>query len=120
MMLDDYRKGWALRYIREARYDLRAYKKISRSHNLIIDAARKAQIALYFSLGYPPSIKNIVNELSDRINDSENPILRYLIEIELFLQKIENLKIQDRDEAISKTDEIIQTVSSITNLLASE
>lgn len=120
MMLDDYRKGWALRYIREARYDLRAYKKISQSHNLIIDATRKAQIALYFSLGYPPSIKNMVNELSDRIYDKENPILRYLIEIEHFLQKIESVKIQDSVEAINKANEIIQTVSSITNLLVSE
>jgi len=50
----DYRKGWALRYLREAKAELLAAQKTpSIAHSLILEAMRKAQAAIYYSLGDP-------------------------------------------------------------------
>jgi len=120
VMVDDYRKGWALRYIREATDQLKTCQQASNSLNLIVDAARKAQAAIYFSLGDPSSIESIVNEVSDGTKTVENPVLRCLVEIERTLQRIESLPASAGEEALKEADEIIRVASGIVDLLTSK
>jgi hypothetical protein len=82
MLIDDYRKGWALRYLREAVDEIKIAKKDSKAFNLIFDAVRKAQAAIYYSLGEPVFIDSIVQEALEKSLPAENPVLRCLIEIE--------------------------------------
>ena len=50
MMIDGYRKGWALRYLREAKAELSAAQKMPTiAPNLILEAMRKAQVAIYYT-----------------------------------------------------------------------
>ena len=62
MLTDEYRKCWALRYLREAKDEFKIAKKNGKALNLIFDAVRKAQVAIYYSLGEPYFIENIVQE----------------------------------------------------------
>jgi len=119
VMLDDYRKGWAFRYIREANDELRTSRQALSSISLIIDAARKAQAAIYFSLGEPSSIESIVNEVAEGTGTVENPVLRCLVEIERTLQKLENLPPSACEEAFREADEIVRIASGIVDLLTS-
>lgn len=120
VMLDDYRKGWALRYVREARDELRTSQRASQSLSLIVDAARKAQAAMYFSLGDPSSIENVVNEVSDGAGMVKSPVLRCLVEIERALQRMERLPVSASEEALEEADEIISIASGIVDLVTSE
>jgi len=120
VVIDDYRKGWALRYLREAKDELKTSIKISNSFNLIIDAARKAQAAIYFALGDPSSIEGIINELSLSAEPVENPVLRCLVEIEQSLRRIESFPPTRYKEALKEADEIVQIASGIVELMTSE
>jgi len=119
MMVDDYRKGWALRYIREAKDELRTSRQALGSISLIVDAARKAQAAIYFSLGEPSSIESIVNEVAEGARTVGNPVLRCLVEIERRLQKLETLPASASEEALEEADEIVMIASGIVDLLTS-
>ena len=119
-ILDDYRKGWALRYIREARDQLKVSRRTAGSISLTVDAARKSQAAIYFILGDPPTIEGMVNEASDDGKIAESPVLRCLVEIERTLQRMELLPLEAGNEALREADEIIRVASGIVDLLASE
>ncbi|MCW4020248.1 MAG: hypothetical protein NWF14_03345 [Candidatus Bathyarchaeota archaeon] len=120
VMLDDYRRSWAMRYIREAQDELKVSCRVSRSLSLIVDAARKAQAAMYYVLGDPPSIEGLVHEASNRVKVVESPVLRCLVEIERALQKMENMPVSAGEKALEEADEIVRIASGIVDLLASE
>ena len=120
MVLDDYRKGWALRYIREARDELEASRRTSSPLNLIVDAARKAQAAIYFSLGDPSSIEALVSEASDEADTSESLVLGCLVEIERTLQRIESLSVSSDKEAMEEADGIVRIAAEIVELVTSQ
>jgi hypothetical protein len=120
VMMDDYRKGWALRYIREAEDELKASKKATYPSSLMMDAARKAQAAVYYSLGDAASVENLVNEAVDNAEGMENPVLRCLVEIERTLQQLEKMPESANDEVFKETDEIVRIAAGIVNILTSE
>jgi len=120
VMLDDNCRGWALRYLREAKDELETSRRTYQSLDLIVDAARKAQAAIYFSLGNPSSIESIVNEVSDRAEKTENPVLQCLVGIERTIQKMENLPASASEEALKEAEGIIHIASKIINLMTSE
>jgi len=119
-IIDDYRKGWALRYIREAKDELEISQKASKPLDLIVDAARKAQAAIYYSLGDPSCIESVVNEIYDEANFITNPVLRCLVEIERILQQLERLPTSASEEARKEAYEITWVASKIVDLLTSE
>ncbi len=119
-MLDDYRRGWAQRYIREAKDELKTSVRSPRPLGLIVDAARKAQAAIYYSLGDPSFIETIVNEFCDGTRTVESPVLKCLVEIERTLQRMESLPESAGEEALKEADEIIKIATSMVELLASE
>jgi len=58
LMMDYYRRGWALRYLREAKAELEAARKIPyMAPSLVLEAIRKARSAIYYSLGEPAFIE---------------------------------------------------------------
>jgi predicted ATP-dependent protease len=126
MLIDDYRKGWALRYLREAVDEVKIAKKDSRAFNLIFDAVRKAQAAIYYSLGEPVFIDSIVQEALEKSLPAESPVLRFLVEIEKTIKQLEQMEGEPQisrlsDLAIKESaDRIVSIASKIVGLLISE
>jgi len=120
VIMSDYHKSWALRYIREAKDELKMSQKTFGHIDLTVDAARKAQAAIYYSLGEPSYIESIVSAVAEKTNLVENPVLRCLIEIDRTLQRIESLPVSASEEALIEADEIVRIASKIVDLLTSE
>ena len=88
LILDNYRKGWALRYLREARAELTAAQKTAHlAPSFILEAIRKAQAAIYYSLGDPASLEAIVRQTIIKKQSVKDPVLRCLVEIERTVQE---------------------------------
>lgn len=114
--IGSYRKGWALRYLREAKAELLAAQKTpSIAHSLVLEAMRKAQAAIYYSLGDPAFIESIVFQaLLDQTDSGDEPILKCLAEIERTVQKLS----QSPDLEISgKLDEVNGIVNIATDIV---
>ena len=120
-MMNNYRKGWALRYLREARAELTAAQKTPQmAPSLILEAMRKAQAAIYYSLGEPAFIEAIVRQTVRKKQVIEEPILRCLVEIERTVDQVAQTPESDRDRAIKQVDSIIQIASDIVELFTGE
>jgi len=119
-IIDDYRKGWALRYIREAKDELEISQKASKPLDLIVDAARKAQAAIYYSLGDPACIESVVSEIYEEAGFITNPVLHCLVEIERLLKELERLPASASEEARKEAYEITWVASEIVDLLTCE
>ena len=119
--LGDYRKGWALRYMREARAEvLAAQKTPSIAQSLILEAMRKAQAALYYSLGDPSFIEGIViKEVFEKRQASEDPVLNFLVEIEKAIQRFSQ-SVDFRPEAIEEVNDLVQFASDVVELFTGE
>jgi len=117
-VIDQYRRGWALRNIREAKADLEAAKKMSyMAPNLIIEAIKKARTAVYYSLGEPKIVEKVVNEVTRKNNVLDEPFLRCLLSIEETVNKIIQLQDIDGEKAIKQAEYLIQTATGIVEIL---
>ncbi|MBS7624489.1 hypothetical protein KEJ29_02785 [Candidatus Bathyarchaeota archaeon] len=120
LLLDEYQKGWALRCLREAIDEVKMAKRDSRALGLIVDALRKAQAAVYYSLGEPSLIERIVEETTEGGLPPKNPILRFLVYMEETIKRLEHMREVYGDAAvIDETDRIISMASKIVSLLTS-
>lgn len=118
--MDDYRKGWALRYLREAKAGLtEAQETPPRAPGLVLEAMKKAQVAIYYSLGDPAFVEAIVRQTLQR-GPIEDPILKCLVEIERTVRRAEHTPELDHHKAIKQADEIIQIASDIVELFTGE
>jgi hypothetical protein len=120
--IGEYRKGWALRYLREAKAELLAAQKTpSIAHSLIIEAVRKAQAAIYYSLGDPAFIESIVYQaFSSQKKTSNDPVLNCLIEIERTIQVLSQTPDSAIPRTIEQVDDMMQTASDIVELFTGE
>ena len=120
-MSDGYQKGWALRYLREARAEFTAAQKTPyMALGLILEAVRKAQAAIYYSFGDPSFVEAIVNEVSVSKQFVEDPVLRCLVEIERTVQEVSQTSEEGRERAFKQVDELLQVASDIVELLTGE
>ncbi|MEM1565929.1 MAG: hypothetical protein QW510_02420 [Candidatus Bathyarchaeia archaeon] len=120
-MIDDYRRGWALRYLREAKAELEAARKMPyMAPSLILEAVRKARNAIYYSLGEPAFIENIVREAIEKAQTKNDPILKCLAEIEEIMQQLAQVEDMDEEKAIKKADILVQTASEIVETVTGE
>jgi len=120
-MVNNYQKGWALRYLREARAELTAAQKTPQmAPSLILEAMRKAQAAIYYSLGEPAFIEAIVRQTAREKQVIEEPILRCLVEIERTVRQVAQTPESDRDKAVNQVDSLIQIASDIVELFTGE
>lgn len=120
-MMDAYRKGWALRYLREAKAELEAARKMPyMAPSLVLEALRKARNAIYYSLGEPAYIEIIVRETVERAKPVEDPFLRFLISIEEMVQQLAQMEEVDGEKAIKRADSLIQVASDIVETMTGE
>ena len=120
-LTNNYQKGWALRYIREAKAELSAAQKTPyMAPGLILEAMRKAQAAIYYSLGDPPSIEAIVRETVFKKQLVKEPVLQTLVEIERTVQEVAQIPESDIEEAMKQADDIVKVASDIVQLFTGE
>ena len=118
MMMDNCRKSWALRYIREAKAELKAARKMPYiSSSLVMDAIRKARNAIHYSLGEPTFVESIIKENSDRNDSICDPVLKCLVGIEKTADQLIHLNPPDGEEVIDQADNLIQLASDIVEVL---
>jgi hypothetical protein len=119
--IDGYRKGWATRYLREAKAELTAAKKTPyMAAGFIIEALTKAQAAIYYSLGDPAFIVPIVHETLRTGEHVEEPILNFLVEIEKTLQQLAHNPKTDNEKTMEHVNDIIEFTSEIVELFGGE
>jgi hypothetical protein len=120
-MMDDYRRGWALRYLREARAELEAARKMPYiAPSLVLEAVRKARNAIYYSLGEPAFIENIIKETSKKTQTISDPVLRCLIGIEETVQELNQMKQANGETTMKQADNLIDLASDIVETLTGE
>jgi len=120
-MMDDYRRSWALRYLREAKAELEAARKMPYiAPSLVLEAARKARNAIYYSLGEPAFIENIIKETAEKTQTISDPVLRCLIGIEETIKELNQLKQADGETTMKQADNLIELASDIVETLTGE
>ena len=120
--IGSYRKGWALRYLREAKAELLAAQKTpSIAHSLVLEAMRKAQAAIYYSLGDPAFVESIVYQaFCSQPPSTDEPVLKCLIEIERTIQQLSQTPNSDIPKTIEQVGDIVQIASDIVELFTDE
>jgi hypothetical protein len=120
-MMDEYRKGWALRYLREAKAELEAARKIPyMAPGLVLEAIRKARNAIYYSLGEPAFIEILIREEVMKNPNTNDSILRFLIDVESIIQQISQLEEVNGDLMIKQADSIVEIATNIVETLTEE
>jgi hypothetical protein len=120
-MMDEYRKGWALRYLREAKAELEAARKIPyMAPGLVLEAIRKARNAIYYSLGEPAFIEILIREEVMKNPTTNDSILRFLMEIESLVQQMQQLEEVNGDAMMKQADSIVGIASDIVEALTEE
>ncbi len=115
--IDDYRKGWAARYLREAKAELIAAKKTPYiATGFMLEALTKAQAAIYYCLGDPTFIIPIVHEALYTKKKIEEPILNFLVEFEKTLQQFASEPKSDIEDSTKQVKDIIAYASEIVEL----
>ena len=116
--MDEYRKGWALRYLREAKAELEAARKIPyMAPGLVLEAIRKARNAIYYSLGEPAFIEILIREEVLKNPATNDSILRFLLQIESIVQQISQLEEVNGDAMMKQADSIVEVATNIVETL---
>jgi hypothetical protein len=121
LMIDEYRKGWALRYLREAKAELEAARKIPyMAPSLVLESIRKARNAIYYSLGEPAFIEVLIREEARKAKPTNDSILRFLIEIEEIVQQLAQLEEVNGEAMMKQADTLVQIATHIAETLTEE
>jgi hypothetical protein len=119
--MDAYRKGWALRYLREAKSELEAARKMPyMAPSLVMEAIRKARNAIYYSLGEPAFVEIVIRETVEKAQPVNDPVLKCLVEVEGIIQQMSQLEEGDGEIAIKQADSLIQLAADIVETMTGE
>jgi len=120
-MMDLYRRGWALRYLRESKAELEAARKIPyMAPSLVLEAIRKARNAIYYCLGEPAFIEILVRGELGKPKPAEDIILRFLVEVEETVQQLGQLEEVNSDAMMKQADTLVQVASEFVEALTEE
>lgn len=120
-MMDTYRRSWALRYLREAKAELEAARKIPyMAPSLMVEAIRKARNAIYYSIGEPAFIEILIREELGKPKPQNDVILRFLIEIEETVQQLGQIEEVNGDAMMKQADTFVQVASEFVEILTEE
>lgn len=120
-MMDEYRKGWALRYLREAKAELEAARKIPyMAPSLVLESIRKARNAIYYSLGEPAFIEVLIREEVRKDKPANDSVLRFLMEIEGIVQQLAQLEEVNSEVVMKQADTLVQIATDIVETLTEE
>ncbi len=119
--INAFRKGWALRYIREARAELMAAEKTpSIANSLVTEALRKAQAAIYYSLGDPAFVESIVYQAFYEQQPTGDPVLKCLVGIEHTIQSLSQMPDSESTSKMQQADNVVQIATDIVELFTGE
>jgi len=121
--MDPYRKGWALRYLREAKAELEAARKLPyMAPSLVLESIRKARNAIYYSLGEPAFVEIVIREAQERtqIAPITDPVLKGLVEIEETIQQLSQVEVVNGDVAMKQADNLLKIATDIVETLTEE
>jgi hypothetical protein len=120
-MMDEYRKGWALRYLREAKAELEAARKMPyMAPSLVLESIRKARNAIYYSMGEPAFIEVLIREEVEKNPPTSDSVLRFLIEIEGMLHQLAQLEEVNGDAIMKQADTLVQIATDIVETFTEE
>lgn len=120
-MIDEYRKGWALRYLREAKAELEAARKIPyMAPSLVVESIRKARNAIYYSLGEPAFIEVLLREEARKVKPANDSVLRFLMEIEGMVQQLAQLEEVNGEAIMRQAETLVQIATDIVQMLTEE
>jgi hypothetical protein len=120
-MMDECRKGWALRYLREAKAELEAARKMPyMAPSLVLESIKKARNAIYYSLGEPAFIEVLIREEAGKNQPTNDLVLRFLMEIEGVVQQLAQLEEVDGDAMMKQADTLVQIATDIVETLTEE
>ncbi|MCW4045344.1 MAG: hypothetical protein NWE94_07505 [Candidatus Bathyarchaeota archaeon] len=120
-MMDDYRRGWALRYLREAKAELEAARKMPyMAPSLLLEAIRKARNAIYYSLGEPAFIELLIRGEAGKPKPTDDAVLRFLVEIEEVVQQLSQLEEVNDEAMMRQADTLVQIATDIVETLTED
>jgi len=120
-LINDYQRGWALRYLREAKAELTAAQKLPyMALSLILEAVKKAQAAVYHSLGDPASVESIVRQAVLQSKPLDDPVLRCIVAMERMVEQVALFPDTNRQEAFEQALELISLASDIVELFVGD
>ncbi len=121
--MDNYRRGWALRYLREAKAELDAAKTMPyMAPSLVLEAVRKARNAIYYSLGEPAFIEIVIRETAEKMQGQtiDDPVLKFLVEIDGMVQQLAQLEEMDGERVMKQVDSLVQIAQEVVEILTEE
>ena len=120
-MMDQYRKGWAFRYLREAKAELEAAQKMPyMAPNLSLEAIRKARNAIYYSLGEPAFIEILLREELIKNPQTNDSILKFLIELESIVEALSHAEEINSDVVMRQADALVNVATEFVETLTQE
>ncbi len=124
MLVDECQRGWALRYIREARAELEAAKNIPKAaSNSIYEALRKARMAIFYVLGEPDIVESVVQEVIVNDDGQGNALIGFLSDLNdiiLQLEEAHELPEPQKETVFRKIGAIIESAEYIVGLFLKE
>lgn len=117
VIVDEYHKSWALRYLREAKSDLETAKEAPYMEpNLLMESLKKVKLALHYVLGEPHLINGIVHAtiLSEGVID--DPVLQLLVEVEEVMNEVASSTDKDKELIMEYVESLLNFVSDVVNL----
>ena len=120
-MMDMYRRGWAFRYLREAKAELEAARKMPyMAPSLLLEAIRKARNAIYYSMGEPAFIEILLREEVLKNPQTNDSVLKFLMEVEGIVQQLAQIEEVNSDAIMKQADTLVGIATDIVETLTEE
>jgi len=120
-MMDQYRKGWAFRYLREAKAELEAAQKMPyMAPGLILEAMRKARSAIYYSLGEPAFIETLIREEIIKNSQTNDSVLNFLINLESTIEALSHVEEVNSDAIMKQAGTLVNVATEFVETLTQE
>ncbi len=120
-MMDMYRRGWAFRYLREAKAELEAARKMPyMAPSLLLEAIRKARNAIYYSMGEPAFIEILLREEVLKNPQTNDSVLKFLMEVEGIVQQLAQMEEVNSDAIMKQADTLVEIATDIVETLTEE
>ena len=121
LLVDEYRRNWAVRFLREANSDLSTAEKTPiqvMSISFSVMAMRKAQTSVYYSLGDPSYLAMLVNGTIEGNKAAEDPTMKFLTNLELIIRSCANQGERlEKNTAINNARTLIGLASKMVSLM---
>ena len=119
--MDQYRKGWAFRYLREAKAELEAAQKMPyMAPGLILEAMRKARSAIYYSLGEPAFIETLIREEIIKNSQTNDSVLNFLINLESTIEALSHVEEVNSDAIMKQAGTLVNVATEFVETLTQE